>query len=201
MSFQDIKAQINNANKFKSYCIDIFGKDIGAMVQEFYKKTLTINGALTKQDYDAIAKRNKKSYESSNEKYFKHISFLVENYSKEAILAAIKNFKFKQETGSLATTTMNYFAGFVENEFNKKEDIKDKPSVKVISEIRTIIPVQSGINNTSSFEKAEGYKTEIYYWSWKCSCGETNLTHFIKNCPKCGNTLDWIKININPNFL
>lgn len=196
MGIEDIKKQIKKADIFKTLCQESFSETDWKLVYHFYRKELTL-GEKTKQVYDQVRKTNRKAYESSTDKYYKSLSFLLKEYSTQAILKGISTFIFKKENGTLNTTTMNYFHGFVKNAHIGKYQEESKKESKPDNKKLIWVPLQGERNTTETAYLAEGFKDDGYYWLWKCQCTAL-LNHFPASCPVCGAELDWNKIVIDP---
>ncbi len=193
MDIELLKTQAARSNKLKFYCDSVFDQKLSKRVYDFYRKTLTIDGFLTKKEYDTKNRVLRKAYESSSDKQVKHLKNLVDTYGVENIVAAMDEFEFKYKVGELMSTSMNYFSGFVKNQ--AKKDKKQEKVVEAPANTRyAVIPQQFGGNTTMT--KASK-RSDHLYWLWKCSCSYV-LNTIENKCPQCNVDLDWENVKIDP---
>lgn len=185
----------------KELCIKEFGEADWRLVFDFYNKTLQVDCTTKNPDYKKKENAKKNMYIPSNERRFKHLKSLIEDYDKNIIIKAIQNFKNKERSGELSTLSMSYFGGFVKNEQLKamQKNIK-KPSFSLIPKVEQAA-VKPEITSFTAvkevklerIKKIDDTAHEHLNWLYRCSCGsELIFDDFIwegskQICPKCKN--------------
>ena len=179
-------------NDFKQYCHDTFSPKNGDYVYQFYRNTIEIDNKSGCAIY--VNGRKKSTYESSNDRKMKHLQSCVDRFEKEYIIKSCQNFQEKLDMGLVASKSINYFEGFIKNQY---QDYLNKNSIAA--------PVRTNNTDTKKVKPVPYDKPWDHFtgennwknWFYLCPDCKEILHHYPNTCPKCNVIIDWESIIID----
>ena len=156
--------------KFKQFCVDLFGEEDGILVASFYNKFFS----------PTVYKKEGAERSLTYENKVSNINYLIESAGKDNFLACVYKFKRDWDKGLVKTHSFRYFTAVAEKYKATSKDTELKKEEEL------------GIPKKYKKVRDDG-SSDFYNWDYKCSCGEI-IQPWLITCPKCESIIGWSKI-------